>query len=176
MIRLANTLVTWVPPFATARRNFPTDTDGTNRIWLSGGYGSDGDYCLGLDGNLHLPRESLWVAFANTHGDCNRNGYCIGNAPLLPQRLLLPRRRGLRRRPGRVPHRRLGRKVCFSSHFFGDSRSTRESPLLALRKCSASLLTSSSEKPIHLDSSAPRWNALSSLKERGSREGGSTRW
>ncbi|MFL6596625.1 MAG: plastocyanin/azurin family copper-binding protein [Chthoniobacterales bacterium] len=30
------------PAFNTARRNFPTDTDGTTRIWLSGGYGSDG--------------------------------------------------------------------------------------------------------------------------------------
>jgi len=29
-------------PFSTPRRNFPTDTDGTNHIWLSGGYGSDG--------------------------------------------------------------------------------------------------------------------------------------
>jgi plastocyanin len=29
-------------PFATARRNFPTDTDGTTRIWLAGGYASDG--------------------------------------------------------------------------------------------------------------------------------------
>ena len=29
-------------PFSEARRNFPTDTDGTDRIWLSGGYGSDG--------------------------------------------------------------------------------------------------------------------------------------
>jgi len=29
-------------PFAEARRNFPTDTDGTNHIWLSGGYGTDG--------------------------------------------------------------------------------------------------------------------------------------
>jgi plastocyanin len=29
-------------PFATARRNFPTDTDGTCRIWLGGGYASDG--------------------------------------------------------------------------------------------------------------------------------------
>jgi plastocyanin len=28
------------PPFVTARRNFPTDTDGTSRIWLSGGYDS----------------------------------------------------------------------------------------------------------------------------------------
>jgi len=28
-------------PFVTARRNFPTDTDGTNRIWLAGGYASD---------------------------------------------------------------------------------------------------------------------------------------
>jgi hypothetical protein len=27
-----------VPAFATARRNFATDTNGTNRIWLSGGY------------------------------------------------------------------------------------------------------------------------------------------
>jgi N-acetylneuraminic acid mutarotase len=29
-------------PFTTARRNFPTDTDGTTRIWLAGGYASDG--------------------------------------------------------------------------------------------------------------------------------------
>ena len=29
-------------PFNTPRRNFPTDTDGTTRIWLSGGYASDG--------------------------------------------------------------------------------------------------------------------------------------
>jgi Kelch motif len=31
---------TWAlgQPFVTARRNFPTDTDHTNRIWLSGGY------------------------------------------------------------------------------------------------------------------------------------------
>jgi CSLREA domain-containing protein len=27
-----------VPSFATARRNFPTDTDGSTRIWLVGGY------------------------------------------------------------------------------------------------------------------------------------------
>ena len=31
-----------VPAFMTARRNFPTDTDGTTRIWLAGGYASDG--------------------------------------------------------------------------------------------------------------------------------------
>jgi hypothetical protein len=29
-------------PFMTARRNFPTDTDGTTTIWLAGGYASDG--------------------------------------------------------------------------------------------------------------------------------------
>src|SRR5437660_7354960 len=29
-------------PFNTARRNFPTDTDGTTRIWLSLGYARDG--------------------------------------------------------------------------------------------------------------------------------------
>ncbi len=29
-------------PFVTPRRNFPTDTNGTNHIWLAGGYASDG--------------------------------------------------------------------------------------------------------------------------------------
>jgi hypothetical protein len=37
-----NTWSTSIPPFTTARRNFPTDTDGTSSIWLSGGYGADG--------------------------------------------------------------------------------------------------------------------------------------
>ena len=31
-----------VPAFTTARRNFPTDTDGISRIWLAGGYDSTG--------------------------------------------------------------------------------------------------------------------------------------
>jgi plastocyanin len=31
-----------VPMFVTPRRNFPTDSDGTTRIWLGGGYASDG--------------------------------------------------------------------------------------------------------------------------------------
>ncbi len=30
-----------VPAFTTARRNFPTNTDGTTRVWLAGGYASD---------------------------------------------------------------------------------------------------------------------------------------
>ena len=34
-------------PFTTARRNFPTDTNGTDHIWLSGGYASDGITPLG---------------------------------------------------------------------------------------------------------------------------------
>ena len=38
---VANTWTTGAP-FTTARRNFPTDTDGTSRIWLGGGYASDG--------------------------------------------------------------------------------------------------------------------------------------
>jgi hypothetical protein len=35
---------TWTTgdPFVTGRRNFPTDTDGTSRIWLAGGYDSTG--------------------------------------------------------------------------------------------------------------------------------------
>src|SRR5262249_34040291 len=31
-----------VSAFNAARRNFPTDTDGTGRVWLAGGDGSDG--------------------------------------------------------------------------------------------------------------------------------------
>jgi plastocyanin len=31
-----------VPPFINARRNFPTDSDGTTRIWLAGGYDATG--------------------------------------------------------------------------------------------------------------------------------------
>jgi len=37
-----DTWSTSIPPFSTARRNFPTDTDGINRIWLAGGYDSTG--------------------------------------------------------------------------------------------------------------------------------------
>jgi N-acetylneuraminic acid mutarotase len=35
---------TWTTgaPFVTGRRNFPTDTDGTSRIWLAGGYDTTG--------------------------------------------------------------------------------------------------------------------------------------
>jgi hypothetical protein len=34
-------------------------------------------YCFGLDGNLQLCGEPLWVAFAYTDG--NRNGNCHSN-------------------------------------------------------------------------------------------------
>ena len=41
-------------------------------------------YCLGLDGNLQLPSESLWGALANTHCDgncnCHGDGYCYCGA------------------------------------------------------------------------------------------------
>ena len=42
-------------PFSTARRNFPTDTDGTNNIWLSGGYASDGVTPLSSMEIFHCP-------------------------------------------------------------------------------------------------------------------------
>jgi Kelch motif protein len=52
---VANTwaMNTPVPAFVNARRNFPTDTDGTTRIWLAGGYepatpaGDMEIFCLG---------------------------------------------------------------------------------------------------------------------------------
>ncbi len=42
-----------IPAFVTARRNFPTDTDGTSRIWLAGGYAPTASRRSSLDGNLH---------------------------------------------------------------------------------------------------------------------------
>lgn len=41
----SNTWTTGVP-FATARRNFPADSDGSSRIWLAGGYDSSGTFLL----------------------------------------------------------------------------------------------------------------------------------
>jgi hypothetical protein len=39
---VTNTWSTVVPPFVAARRNFPTDTDGIQHIWLAGGYDNTG--------------------------------------------------------------------------------------------------------------------------------------
>jgi hypothetical protein len=36
-------------------------------------------YCLGLDGNLQLPSESLCVAFAYTHSDSHSHCNCYAN-------------------------------------------------------------------------------------------------
>ena len=72
-------------PFANAGRNFAADTDGTNNIWKAGGYDSDAPPHR-PDGNLQLPCESLWVALANTYGNCNcdcngnGDGYCYRGA------------------------------------------------------------------------------------------------
>ena len=66
------TVNTPVPAFVTARRNFPTDTDGTSLIWLAGGYDSSGVTLLAsmeifecnTGGNLTL----VSAASRKTHG------------------------------------------------------------------------------------------------------------
>ena len=111
-------------PFTNARRNFPTDTNGTDNIWLAGGYDCDG-VTLGLDGNLRLPGESLWVAFAYTHGDDNSNRDTNLNTP----DLLRLQEKLLRR--ARVPHLRLGRNASLGyAGLSGDSRSNSRVPAL----------------------------------------------
>ena len=62
-----------VPAFANARRNFPTDTDGTTRIWLAGGYDVDWHHTIRL-GRTVLPGR--WNANSNANG----NSYCNGNS------------------------------------------------------------------------------------------------
>jgi hypothetical protein len=47
-------------PFSNARRNFPTDTDGTDTIWLAGGYASDGVTLLSsMESSTALPLAKL---------------------------------------------------------------------------------------------------------------------
>jgi plastocyanin/N-acetylneuraminic acid mutarotase len=62
-----------VPAFANARRNFPTDTDGTTRIWLAGGYDSGGlptdlaeRFCQG-GGGTPTPTATATATATATH-------------------------------------------------------------------------------------------------------------
>src|SRR5512132_3811144 len=89
---------TWTTdlPFVTPRRNFPTDTDGTTRIWLAGGYTTDGFITLSTmekfcnaggnsnsdanthgDGNCYSDGDS--DSDSNRHGNCHSN--TIGKSP-----------------------------------------------------------------------------------------------
>jgi hypothetical protein len=45
-------------PFSNARRNFPTDTDGTTNIWLAGGYDVDGVTPLASTEIFNCPQAS----------------------------------------------------------------------------------------------------------------------
>ena len=71
-------------PFTTARRNFPTDTNGTDHIWLSGGYASDGItplssmeiFCQG--GGTPTPTPTA-TATATATVDRNCNCDCDGH-------------------------------------------------------------------------------------------------
>ena len=87
---------TWTTgdPFSNARRNFPTDTDGTTQIWLSGGYDVDGVtplasmeiFCQGGGTPTPTPtatatgtatatqRNSNSNSNSNSHGDCHSDG------------------------------------------------------------------------------------------------------
>ena len=96
-------------------------------------------YTVGLRWKSSTARRQvlrqLRLRLQRRNGDCDSNSNRnVRDCRLQQRRLPPPRGQGLRRRPGRGPHLRLGRKVCFSSGFFGDSRSTRESPLLAVRR------------------------------------------
>ena len=88
-------------PFVEARRNFPTDTNGTDHIWLAGGYGPT-VYIL----------DSMEI-FTCPVSPCGSPSP-TPTALLQRRRLLLPRRRGLLLHHGRVPHRRLGRSASGS--------------------------------------------------------------
>ena len=83
-------------PFVTARRNFPTDTDGANRIWLAGGYApttatnsmeiftlpnanansdSDGHADSDTNGNSNSDTNGNTDSYTNGYTDSYTNGY-----------------------------------------------------------------------------------------------------
>ena len=61
-------------PFAIARRNAASDTDGTNNIWLAGGYDSS-VAPIASTGNLQLSGESLRDAESDAYSYSYGNGY-----------------------------------------------------------------------------------------------------
>ena len=69
-----NTWSTSVPPFSVARRNFPTDTDGTSHIWLAGGYDKSGTTLLASTEIFECTTsgEITLTAFPRTGGGNNR--------------------------------------------------------------------------------------------------------
>jgi hypothetical protein len=105
-------------PFNNARRNFPTDTNGTDHIWLSGGYDIDGLTPLASMEIFNCPQVTPTPTPTPT-------ATATATATATPT---VPRRQGLHRRPGRVRLRRLADKARLHSGFYGDSRCDRESP------------------------------------------------
>ena len=86
-------------PFATPRRNFPTDTNGTNQDLALRRVCQRRHHTAELDGNLHVPRGVISNANANTDG----NSHSDSNS----QRLRIHRQlRQLRRQQLRT-HRQL---------------------------------------------------------------------
>jgi hypothetical protein len=86
-----------VPAFITARRNFPTDTDGNTHIWLSGGYDSTGVptasmeifFCpqaitLSAHGRRVQGRQTVdltWSPVTSANIDIYRNGVVVATVP-----------------------------------------------------------------------------------------------
>src|SRR5262245_40460588 len=59
-------------PFVTARRNFATDTDTTNRIWLAGGYDTSGSPIDSME-IFNCPESPCAFGFAHTHANSDRS-------------------------------------------------------------------------------------------------------
>jgi len=73
----------------TARRNFPTDTNGTSRIWLSGGYASDGITplrsmeiftCAQGSPHANADRDSDGNAHTDSDAHCDSDGYAYADS------------------------------------------------------------------------------------------------
>jgi hypothetical protein len=89
------TVNTPVPAFVTARRNFPTDTDGSSHIWLSGGYDITGVptasmeilFChitLSAHGRRVQGRQTVdltWSPVTSANIDIYRNGVLVHTVP-----------------------------------------------------------------------------------------------
>jgi hypothetical protein len=68
------------PPFTTARRNFPTATNGTDTIWLAGGYApataTDSMEIFGCPSpKSHAYGVTINDGYPHSQSKCHRNTY-----------------------------------------------------------------------------------------------------
>ena len=130
-------------PFVHARRNFPTDTNGTDHIWLSGGYDVDGLTPLASMEIFTCPQASptptptpTATATATATVSATATATATTPPPSATPTATVPGAEAYANAQAASHTSASAVRSAFSWSFFGDSRSIRESPkcVLLLRR------------------------------------------